>query len=158
MAALISVAQAAAGNDCFGQLQLVHRMAGREEGGAVVATLAVTLIGRVEKLQRDLGGRKAHAVQLEIAGLLHLACADGNVGNDGLADVGLPDAHGAQAIGRDAGRVDETGCNGEGADRRRQVAAVSGPVHEVLFDGDLAEEVDQLGENARRAGDIESAG
>ena len=63
------------------------------------------------------------------------------MGDDGLADIGLPDADGGDAVARHAGRVDQAVGDGEGADGGRQVAAVAAPVDEGLVDGDLAEQV-----------------
>ncbi|MNT52326.1 hypothetical protein D3C72_1893480 [compost metagenome] len=63
------------------------------------------------------------------------------MGNDGLANVGLPDPHHAGAVVRDAGGVHQPGVNGEGAGGGGEVAAVAAPVHEGLVDGDLAVEV-----------------
>jgi hypothetical protein len=57
-----------------------------------IAPPPFAFIGRVDELQLHFGGREGHAVQLEVAGFLHLP-PDRHVGDDGLADVGLPDAH-----------------------------------------------------------------
>jgi hypothetical protein len=76
-----------------GHIQIVHHVAGGEHRAAFLA-----VVGRVDELQHDLGGREGHAVQLEIAGFLHLPGRHRHVGDDGLADVGLPDAHHRHAV------------------------------------------------------------
>ncbi|MNE22258.1 hypothetical protein D3C80_1154590 [compost metagenome] len=63
------------------------------------------------------------------------------MGDDGLADVLLPDAHGADAVVRNARGIDQTASDGEGADRSGQVAAVARPVDERLVDRHLTEQV-----------------
>ncbi len=63
------------------------------------------------------------------------------MGDDGLLDVGLPDAHHTGAVFRDTCRIDQPRVDGEGACAGGQVAAVAAPVDEVLVDGDLAVEV-----------------
>ena len=63
------------------------------------------------------------------------------MGDDGLADVGLPYAHHGHAVVRNAAGVHQTVADGERTDRRGQVAAVAAPVHERLVDGDLTEQV-----------------
>ena len=42
-------------------------------GGKRRTALAAFVVGRVEEFQLDLGGREGHAVELEVAQLLHLA-------------------------------------------------------------------------------------
>lgn len=117
-------------------LQVVHQVAGGEYGAAVLA-----VVGRVEELQHDLGRREGHSVQLEVAGFLDLAAAHRHVGDDGLADIGLPDAHLADAVFRYPRRIHQPGVQGEGAGPGGEVAAVAAPVDEGLVDGDLAVEV-----------------
>ncbi|MNF81655.1 hypothetical protein D3C84_639390 [compost metagenome] len=63
------------------------------------------------------------------------------MGNDGFANVGLPDPHHAGAVVGDADRIHQSGVNGEGTGGGGEVAAVAAPVHEGLVDGDLAVEV-----------------
>ena len=60
-------------------------------GGERRTALAAFVVGRVEELQLDLGRREGHAVELEVAQLLHLAVAHRHVVHDLLLDVGLPD-------------------------------------------------------------------
>jgi hypothetical protein len=119
-----------------GHFQVVHQVAGGEHRAAVFA-----IVGRVEELQHDLGGREGHAIEFEIAGFLHLAVGDRHVGDDGLLDVGLPDAHHGSAVLRNARRIHQPGMDGEGAGGGGQVAAIAAPVHKGLVDGDLAVEV-----------------
>ena len=76
-----------------GHFELVHQIAGGKHGAAFF-----TIVGGVEKFDLHFGGGKGHAVELEIAGFLHLAAGDLHMGDDGFADIGLPDAHGAQAV------------------------------------------------------------
>ncbi len=104
-------------------------------------TAALFFSGRVQELQLHFGGREGHAVQFEVAGFLHRAVGDRYVGDDGLADIGLPDPHHGHAVAGHAGRVDQARADGEGTHRRRQVAAVAAPVDERFVDGDLAEQV-----------------
>jgi hypothetical protein len=61
------------------------------------------------------------------------------VGDDGLADVGLPDA--TTATPSCGNRRVHRPADGERTDGGRQVAAVAAPVDEILVDGDLAEQV-----------------
>jgi hypothetical protein len=124
-----------------GHLELFDDLAGGEHRAAAFVAIAISLVGRVDEFQRHLGRGKGHAVELEVAGLLHFAVDDRHVGHDGLADVGLPDAHGARAVARHARRVDQALRDRERPDRGRQVAAVARPVDERAVDGDLAEEV-----------------
>lgn len=77
----------------------------------------------------------------EVAGFLDLAAAHRHVGDDGLADIGLPDAHLADAVFRYPRRIHQPGVQGEGAGPGGEVAAVAAPVDEGLVDGDLAVEV-----------------
>jgi ribosomal protein L18 len=54
------------------------------------------------------------------------------MGDDGLADVGLPDADDGDAVARHwRGRIDQAIGDGERTDRGGQVAAVARPVDEV---------------------------
>ncbi|MNN18467.1 hypothetical protein D3C81_1316750 [compost metagenome] len=63
------------------------------------------------------------------------------MGDDGLADVGLPDTHGGDAIARQTRRVDQAAADGERANCGGEVAAVTAPVDKGLVDADLAEQV-----------------
>ena len=121
-----------------GHVQRIDQVAGGEHRPAVF-TLA--LVGRIEELQHDLGGREGHPVQLEIAGFLHLAGRHRHMGEDGLADVGLPDPHRAHAIGGHARRVDVAGMQCERTGGGGQVAAVARPVDEIGVDADLSVQV-----------------
>ena len=87
------------------------------------------------------GRREGHAIELEITGFLHRTCGDRYMGNNGLADIGLPDTHHRRAVLRNARGIHQTTADRERAHRRRQVAAVTAPVHERLVDGDLTEQV-----------------
>ncbi|CFN99674.1 Uncharacterised protein [Bordetella pertussis] len=118
-------------------LEGVHHVAGGKHRPA----FAFAFVGRIEELQLHLRGREGDAVELEVAAFLHLAVDDGNMAQDGLADVGLPDPHHGGAIARDAVRIDQSAFDGEGAHRGAQVAAVAAPVDEGAVDGDLAEQV-----------------
>ena len=73
-------------------VELVDEVAGREHRAA----RTVFVGGRVQELELHFGGREGHAVEFEVAGLLHRAVGHRHVRDDGLADVGLPDAHGAR--------------------------------------------------------------
>ncbi|MNN43237.1 hypothetical protein D3C81_1574630 [compost metagenome] len=120
-----------------GHLQVIHQVAGREHRPAAFA-----LIGRrIKELQLHLGRREGHTVEFEVAGFLHFALGNRHMSDDGLADVGLPDTHGGNAIARDARRLDQATADGERTDSSRQVAAVAAPVDEGLVDGHLAEQV-----------------
>ncbi len=92
----------------------------------------LTVIGRVEKFQHNLCGGKGHTVQLKIAAFLHLTIADRHAGNNGFADIGLPDTHLAVAAFRQSRRLNQPGVNGEGPRRRRQIAAIATPIHKGL--------------------------
>ena len=61
--------------------------------------------------------------------------------DDGLGNIGLPDAHCTDAIARNARHIDEIIADRKRSDRRRQIAAVTAPVDEGLVDGDLAEQI-----------------
>ena len=95
-----------------GYVQIVHKIAGGEHRATIFA-----LISRVDELQLHLGSREGHTVQLEIPRLLHLAFGDGHMRHDGLADVGLPDPHGAYTVVRHAGGVHQAVGDGERAHR-----------------------------------------
>ena len=71
-------------------VQLIHQIAGREH-----TALAV---GGVEEFDLHFGGGKGNAVQLEIARFQHFAVLHRNVGNDGFADVFLPNFDRADAV------------------------------------------------------------
>ena len=60
-----------------------------------------------------------HAIELEVTGLLHLAVGHGHVGDDGLLDVGLPDADHGHTVLRDARGVHQPGVDGKCASRCR---------------------------------------
>ena len=95
--------------------------------------------------QRELR-REPHARGAELAGDGQgEPVGDGHVGNDGFANVGLPDAHhagaAARAIARDTAGIDQPGVDGKRARRGGQVAAVAAPVHKVGVDGHLPVEV-----------------
>ena len=116
-----------------GDGDLVDQIAGGEHIACAV--------GGVEKFDDGFGGGKGDAVELEAAGFGHLAVFYGNVGDDGFADIGLPDADGADAVCGDFGGVHQPLRDGEGADGGGQVAAVAAPIDEGAVDGDLAEEI-----------------
>ncbi|MNC41305.1 hypothetical protein D3C75_900640 [compost metagenome] len=63
------------------------------------------------------------------------------MGDDGLANVGLPHANHGYAVMRDTAGVHQAVADRERTDRRRQVAAVAAPVNEGLVDGHLTEQV-----------------
>jgi hypothetical protein len=106
-----------------------------------IAALAFSLIGRVDELQRHFGGGKGHAIEFKVARLLHLALGHRHVGDDGFADVGLPDADGGHAAAGNARGVYQAHVDGAGAHGGREVAAVAAPVHHRFVDGDLAKQV-----------------
>jgi hypothetical protein len=74
--------------------------------GNIAPPPSAFLGGRVHELELHFGGREGHAVELEVAGFLHRAVGDRHVRDDGLADVGLPDAH-RHAPSRACGRIDQ---------------------------------------------------
>ncbi len=138
-----------------GHFQVVHQVAGGEHRTARTLFLGC----RVKELQLHFGRRESHAVQLEVAGFLDLTVGDRHVGDDALADIGLPDAHHRHAVLRNARRVHQAAADGEGAHCRREVAAVAAPVDKGLVDGHLAEQVvdvvvglDAPGQDHRLAG------
>src|SRR5690625_2267563 len=81
-----------------GHLQLVYHVTGGVHGALA--------IGRIHELYLDFGSGEGDAIQLEIAGLLHLTVGDGHVSDDGFADVDLPDAHDAVAVLWNAAGID----------------------------------------------------
>lgn len=117
--------------------QVIDQIAGGEHGTAT----AVFIGCRVKKLQLHLGRREGDPVQLEVAGFLHFTFSDRDVGDDGLADIRLPDTHGGDTVARNTRRVDQATADGKRTDRSGQVAAVAAPVDEGLVDADLAEQV-----------------
>jgi len=117
-----------------GNRQSIHGIA---SGQHRAAALRIVRTG-IEKSQCDLGGRKRHAVEHEVAHLLHGAVAHRHLGDDFLADVGLPDAHRGHAVVR---RVDESAMDGKRAHCGRQIAAVPRPVDQRRGDRDLSEPV-----------------
>ncbi len=120
-----------------GHVEFIDQIPGREHGAAT----ALFLGGRVHELELHLGCREGHAIELEVARFLHLARGHRHVREDGLADIGLPDAHHGHAVVRHARRIDQACGNRERPDCRRQVAAITAPVDERLVDRDLAEQV-----------------
>ena len=118
-------------------LQVVDQVAGGEHRTAA----ALLFRRRVHELQLHFGSRERHAVEFEVTGFLHCTVRDRHVGDDGLADIGLPHAHHGHAVMRYAGAVDQPGADGERAHRRRQVAAIAAPIHKRLVDGDLAKQI-----------------
>ena len=122
-----------------GNVEQVDMIAGREGGAGGGSGLGLGLVvGGIEELELDLGRRKGHAVELEVAQLLDLAAAHGHVADDLLADVGLPDANGGRAVGRGA---DQAHADRARADGGAEVAAIARPVDQRLVDGHLAEQV-----------------
>jgi len=91
-------------------LQLIDQIPGGKHRTALLA-----VIRRIEEFQHDLGSRKGHAVQLEVAGFLHLAVGDRYMGDDGLADVGLPDPHHTGTVLRNALGIHQAGMQRERA-------------------------------------------
>ena len=71
-------------------VQLVHQIAGREHTAFAV--------GGVEKFDLHFSGGKGNAVQLKIACFQDFAVLHRNMGDDGFADVFLPDFHRADAV------------------------------------------------------------
>ena len=63
------------------------------------------------------------------------------MGNDGFANVGLPDTHLRHAVVRHPRSIHQSVADSEGPDGRRQVAAVAAPVDKCLVNGDLAKQV-----------------
>ena len=116
-----------------GHVQVVDHVAGGKH--RIIAS------GRVEKCDLDFGGREGHAVQLEVAGFLHLAVAHGHLGVDALGRVGLPDTNVGVAVLGDAVGVDQPHADGRWPDRGGQIAAGTAPVHHRLVDVDLPEQV-----------------
>ena len=120
-----------------GHFKLVYQIA----GGKHRPTLSVLIRRGIHELDLHFGRRKGHAIELEVTGLLHFAIGHGNVGNDGLADIGLPDAHHRSTVFRHPGGIHQTGADREGAHCGGQIAAIATPVDERLVDGHLAEQV-----------------
>lgn len=56
------------------------------------------------------------------------------MGENGLADIGLPDANEAQAVFGNAGGIDEAVGDSEGSDGGREIAATAGPIDKILVD------------------------
>ena len=71
-------------------VQLVHQVAGRKHTAFAV--------GGVEKFDLHFGGGKGNAVQLKISCFQDCAVLHRNMGDDGFADVFLPDFHRADAV------------------------------------------------------------
>ena len=71
-------------------VQLVHQIAGREHTAFAV--------GGIEEFDLHFGGGKGNAVQLEIARFQDCAVLHRNMGDDGFADIFLPDFHRADAV------------------------------------------------------------
>ncbi|MNN72405.1 hypothetical protein D3C81_1884380 [compost metagenome] len=63
------------------------------------------------------------------------------MGDDGFLDIGLPDAHHAGTVLRNACRVHQPRVQGKSPGSGGEVAAVAAPVDEGLVDGDLTIEV-----------------
>ena len=97
--------------------------------------------GGVAEGDRHFGGREGHAIQGEVAAFLDAPLAHRHPRNDGLGDVGLPDTHLGDAITRQALGRHQALLDGEGPDRRREIAAVAAPIDEGRVDGDLAEQI-----------------
>ncbi len=128
-------------------VQRVGQVAGGEHGAAI------GVVGRVDELQRYLGGREGHPIQLEVTVFLHLAIDNRHMRKDGLADVGLPDADGAGAVVRNPRRVNEAVADREWPHGSAEIAAVAAPVHEGGVDGDLAVQIVDIVIGYRCAGD-----
>ena len=114
-------------------LQVVHQVAGGEHGAFA--------IGRVHEFHLDFRRGEGDAIQFEIAGFLYFTVGDGHAGDDGFLDVGLPDAHGADAVFRNSVFGNEATVDGEGTYGSGQVAAVTAPVDKWPVNRDLAEQV-----------------
>ena len=63
------------------------------------------------------------------------------MGNDGLANIHLPDTHDCRTVVRNATGVDQPAHDRERPNRRGEVPAVAAPVHEGLVDRHLPEQV-----------------
>ena len=120
-----------------GHFEVIHQVAGRKHR----TTAALFFCRRVHEFDLHFGRRKGHAVEFEITGFLHFTVGDRHVGDDGLANVGLPHAHHRHTVVRNAAGVDQPVADGKRTDRCGQVAAVAAPVDERFVDGDLAEQV-----------------
>ena len=120
-----------------GNLQIIDHIAGRKHRAACTFFFGC----RIHELELHFGGREGHAIELEVAGLLDRAIGDRHMRDDGLRDIGLPDADDGHAVLRHPARVDQPGGNRERADRRRQIAAVAAPVDKGRIDRHLAEEI-----------------
>jgi len=110
---------------------------GKQSSGG--PTLAI--VCGVKKRQRHLGPGKRHTIELKVTGFLHLAVSDRHLRQDGRADVGLPDPHGTEAIGRHPRWINQATGDGKRANRCRQVAAIARPVHQSAVDRHLAKQV-----------------
>ena len=71
------------------------------------------------------------------------------MGDDGFANVGLPNAHSAGAVRGNAAGIHQTRVNGKGPGGGGEVAAVAAPVDKIFVDGDLAVEVVHIVAGAR---------
>ena len=71
-------------------VQLVHQIAGRKHTAFAV--------GGIEEFDLHFGGGKGNAVELEIPRFQDFAVLHRNMGDDGFADVFLPDFHRANAV------------------------------------------------------------
>ncbi len=100
--------------------------------------LAAFFVGRVEKLEQDLGRREGNAVELEVAQLLHHPSLIGTWFTIFFLMLACQILTVAHAVGR---RVDQAHADGERPDRGAEVAAVARPVDQGLVDGDLAEQI-----------------
>ncbi len=97
-----------------GHLQVIQQISGGEHRAAC----ALFIRRRVKKLKLHLCGREGHPVQFKITGFLYLAIADGHMGNDGLADIGLPDTHSGDAVLRHSAGVEQAAGDGKRAHGR----------------------------------------
>ena len=120
-----------------GNIQIIDQVSRREH-----RTFGTGFLGcRVDKFELHFGGGKGHAIQFETTRFLHLTIGDRDVRNNGLADIGLPNAYDRDAIFRHATRIDQSIADGEWPDGGAQVSAIATPINKRLVDRNLPEKI-----------------
>ena len=112
-------------------LQIINQIAGREQGALPSC--------RLPEFQRHLSGRKGHPIQCKITALLYFTIDDGNMYDDGLFDIGLPDTYHGNAVLRYTFRVHQPFMNSKRSGSRGKIAAVSAPVDDRFINSYLTE-------------------
>ena len=120
-----------------GTFQIVHQMTGRETRQPPSPSSA----GFKNSTTTSAAGNVT-AVQLKISGFLNLAIGHRHMGDNRLADIGLPDPDDRNAIMRNPGSLDQARyADGERTNRPRKIAAIAAPIHECLVDRDLPKQI-----------------